>query len=81
MNGVPVEAVHPLLFARQRWVTLMVEVVAACSVCQYSDPPPVTGFCQGSDEVTQFVQNLQTKCRTGQVTKFCGRFLLRGIHS
>lgn len=41
VNGVPVEAIHPLLFARQRWVVLMVEVVAACSVCQYSNPPPV----------------------------------------
>ncbi|XP_075906731.1 uncharacterized protein LOC142904490 [Nelusetta ayraudi] len=36
VNGVPVEAVHPLLFARQRWVVLMVEVVAACSVYKAS---------------------------------------------
>ncbi|KAK1890473.1 Zona pellucida sperm-binding protein 4 [Dissostichus eleginoides] len=32
VNGVPVEAVHATLFSRQRWVVLMVDLVAACSM-------------------------------------------------
>ncbi|KAF3837106.1 hypothetical protein F7725_004570 [Dissostichus mawsoni] len=35
VNGVPVEAVHATLFSRQRWVVLMVDLVAACSMRQY----------------------------------------------
>ncbi|XP_045897980.1 uncharacterized protein LOC123965525 [Micropterus dolomieu] len=32
VNGVPVEVVHATLFSRQRWVVLIVDLVAACSV-------------------------------------------------
>ncbi|XP_028994655.1 uncharacterized protein LOC114848373 [Betta splendens] len=32
MNDVPVEMVHATLFSRQRWVVLMVDMVAACSM-------------------------------------------------
>ncbi|XP_033992843.1 uncharacterized protein LOC117488158 [Trematomus bernacchii] len=32
VNGVPVEAVHATLFSRQRWLVLMVDLVAACSM-------------------------------------------------
>lgn len=35
VNGVPVEMVHATLFSRQSWVVLMVDMMAACSVCQY----------------------------------------------
>ncbi|XP_008281069.1 zona pellucida protein AX 4 [Stegastes partitus] len=31
MNGVPVEVVHATVFSRQRWLVLMVDLVAACS--------------------------------------------------
>lgn len=35
VNGVPVEVVHATLFSRQSWIVLMVDLVAACSMCQY----------------------------------------------
>lgn len=35
VSGVPVEVVHATLFSRQSWVVLMVDLVAACSMCQY----------------------------------------------
>ncbi|KAM6960327.1 uncharacterized protein LKV04_021885 [Tautogolabrus adspersus] len=33
VNGVPVEVVHATIFSRQSWVVLMVDLVAACSMC------------------------------------------------
>ncbi|XP_070849899.1 uncharacterized protein [Chaetodon trifascialis] len=36
VNGVPVEVVHVILFSRQSWVVLMVDLVAACSIYEGS---------------------------------------------
>lgn len=35
VNGVPVEVVHAVLFSRQSWVVLVVDLLAACSMRQY----------------------------------------------
>ncbi|XP_077357257.1 uncharacterized protein LOC144004145 isoform X2 [Festucalex cinctus] len=34
VNGIPVEVVHATLFSRQRWLVIMVDLVATCSMHQ-----------------------------------------------
>lgn len=34
VNGVPVEVVHASIFSRQSWFVVMVDLFAACSMCE-----------------------------------------------
>lgn len=35
VNGVPVESVHAILFSRQGWIIIIVDLLAACSTREY----------------------------------------------
>lgn len=37
MIGVPVEVVHAILFSRQGWVVIKVDLLAACSMRKYQN--------------------------------------------
>lgn len=37
MNGVPVEVVHAILFSRQGWIIVKVDLLAACSMGKYQN--------------------------------------------